>query len=398
MQNPFVRAVFEFLQKISLNVLREMQGIVYFVPSTNLLPELYDYFGVNDFDDLFRTQDDRFDYVRSIQRESYSLEKSPIDIFLEESKLSVESEKKEVFRNMKFTFMFVDGFPLDKKMEKVVTENVELSKNVKRNLGVLPKAVFGHMVLEGQIRGEDLIRLCSTDTVVRSKCDENLMRNVLRKEFGIQDYDHRYSDSAYEIYRLIYTVKTQTKILGRNTYFKPERVFDFLYITAFGNMRFLVKNATDIDIGYSLVFAIRHYMSGVPRLRDKRLLEEKDLKDLWNEKRLEILASVNDPNILSPDSRQILTELDINQWSNDLLQHLRDSSSKFTKDQIVATVKTQNQQALSKQYYKDTVTTAQLEAIWALHELVMKGIVSVTASLRWILGFSFYVSLLDAGV
>jgi hypothetical protein len=53
--------------------------------------------------------------------------------------------------------------------------------------GNLDKNVFGVMIESGQIKGKDLVSLCSSDKKVNRHCTDDLFRRLLFKEFGIRE-------------------------------------------------------------------------------------------------------------------------------------------------------------------------------------------------------------------
>ena len=175
---------------------RFVSNAKFFVPYFSKLEIIYEILGVKDFEELFATETDINNYLR-------------ITVF-RTGRDYRQQEKMEILSVEKFdhfNIYYIDGMILNDEIHDQIELRIANQKSAEGDKYVeMPKDVFRLVVLNGNLRGPELIALCSTNQNLRNKCNhENyfIFRELLKKEFELIDlHDENPREIYIEMHRM----------------------------------------------------------------------------------------------------------------------------------------------------------------------------------------------------
>lgn len=211
-KNPFAKAAVEFIRKIveDPEYVPDDSSIVYafYIPSTDLLPTLYESFGASSFYDLFPSSSDIDKYLEIVYMDRYEANRT----ILKELKI----ESKEILEK-DVHIVYVSGMYFNEKFTEEDLKNIVSGK--KNTTGQeflkLPNDIFNYMVSIGEISGKDLIGLCLGNAGIMEKCNNRIFIEQLRKEFGLNYADVDAEISPFEIYSKLYRIRENLDVVIR---------------------------------------------------------------------------------------------------------------------------------------------------------------------------------------
>lgn len=211
-KNPFAKAAVEFIRKIieDPEYVPDDSSIVYafYIPSTDLLPTLYESFGASSFYDLFPSSSDIDKYLEIVYMDKYEANNT----ILKELKI----ESTEILEN-NVRIVYVSGMYFNDKFTEEDLRTITAGK--KNTTGQeflkLPNDIFNYMVSIGEISGKDLIGLCLGNAGIMEKCNNRIFIEQLRKEFGLNYEDVDAKISPFEIYSKLYRIRENLDVVIR---------------------------------------------------------------------------------------------------------------------------------------------------------------------------------------
>lgn len=212
-KNPFAKAAVAFIRKIVEDPEyepdidpyggRPQVSDAFYIPSTDLLPVLYESFGARSFYDLFPLASDIDKYLEIVYMDKYQADRTIL------KELKIESKERITYSGETIDIVYVSGMYFNERfteedLKKVIASRQSTTGN---EFLELPTDVFNYMVSIGQISGKDLIGLCLGNTRIMEKCNNRIFIEQLRKEFGIRYEDVEAQISPFEIYSKLYRIQ-----------------------------------------------------------------------------------------------------------------------------------------------------------------------------------------------
>lgn len=404
------RKIMQNDRKISAR--RYISKVYFFIPHSAGLEIIYETMGVKDFNELFATETDINNYLRTtFFRNMNTYEKQEkIEI------LSVENFDG-------FDICYIDGMILNDEIIDQIELRIANQKNAEGDkYAKMPNDVFRLLVLNGDLKGPELIALCSTNQNLRNKCNHNnyfIFRELLKTEFQLTDL---HNENPREIYIRMHQVRrtfslfqTRLQILekSKNVLRDYTTPYDILYGEKNGLLFIcleanIMKNEKKTYAGYMV------FMRKLKEHQNKRNEFEKIIKDnIFTRK----LPSSN-PVEIQKLMKKFLNEK-INIDRDDLKNCMQDgyvqlwllSNVKYDLripgyssrgnpvpyEDFKNDVATYVIDKVGKKYFENAIkdaeligidlfhlTPEELDMLVTIHEFVMKGILSITYPLEFL--------------
>lgn len=87
----------------------------------------------------------------------------------------------------------------------------------KIDIRALPRDVFRHLIISGQLHGSDLIALCGIDSITSEKCNHDnywIFRQLLLREFNLKSYRHNPRELYITLHKIAFGLKTLLAKIG----------------------------------------------------------------------------------------------------------------------------------------------------------------------------------------
>jgi len=419
MENPFLAGCLQIIRKHELMFpVDDKVSYNIYVPVTELLPEIYEALGASSFEELFPTTAD-FESMGQLLIVGITLSNQE---FLLKEKLSVAS-MEEFFvdivvrnqpRELDIAVLYVEGLPLTAKVADEIRVRLIMRGGKGDEYAKMPKDVFHHLVLTGNLAGKDLIAVCGVNRDISRKCDADdqlIFRRLLLKEFGLKKYDR----SPRELYRKMYELKEGWKILKRRLDDFEELQERKLIYAYFGFFQFDIP--ADL-YSSALFFANAKYWNSYDSPTSYQIHAErvnlmikltergwngywtKDPEDIWfDEVRPEIeenfqpveshfegtsAITFEDIDNIWDDAPKVLGEtikLDNRRLRELVRKNYRETVQKFEKQTQMSDEwrkKQADQQKFISDFGLSEISERELNFLLDIHELVMDGTISIT--------------------
>jgi len=189
--NPFRTHLIKYVKKSYVD-----STLTFYLPDITELDKIYKYLNVSSFEELFPSQKDYDQYI--------------VNSFFNKD-ITFYYLRSEIINKIS-TFVYINA---SESLLLQIANDVKTRLIMKPGKGDvyknMPKDVFRHIVLTGELKGQDLIALCGTDQNIKQKCDSDdywLFKQLLFKEFDLKRYPKsRLYNTPRDLYVLLHQIK-----------------------------------------------------------------------------------------------------------------------------------------------------------------------------------------------